>query len=84
MVESLAERIKNAYLRFLKSIVPETSEHDVRSRFIQHLFTEGSDIRKNVTSMKRNGLTSGYLIRKQMRSRKERKRTINYGLFQWS
>jgi type I restriction-modification system DNA methylase subunit len=39
--ESLAKRIKGSYLRFLKSIVPETSEHDVRSRFIQHFVQEG-------------------------------------------
>lgn len=41
MEESLAKRIRNAYLTFLKSIVPEASEHDVRSRFIQHFILEG-------------------------------------------
>jgi type I restriction-modification system DNA methylase subunit len=39
--ESVARRIKDSYLRFLKSIVPETSEHDVRARFIQHFVREG-------------------------------------------
>lgn len=38
---SLARRIKYSYLKFLKSIVPETSEHDVRTRFIQHFVREG-------------------------------------------
>jgi len=41
MEESLAKRIRNAYLRFLKSVVPEASEHDVRSRFIHHFILEG-------------------------------------------
>jgi len=41
MEESLAKRIRKAYLRFLKSVVPETSEHDIRSRFIQHFIHRG-------------------------------------------
>ena len=39
--QSLAKRIKDAYLKFHKSIIPETSEHDVRSRFIQYFIREG-------------------------------------------
>jgi type I restriction-modification system DNA methylase subunit len=41
MGENLAKRIRKAYLRFLKSVVSETSEHDVRSRFIQHFIYGG-------------------------------------------
>ena len=41
MEERLVDRIRNAYLRFLKSVVPEASEHDVRARFIQHFIHEG-------------------------------------------
>jgi len=41
MAESLGNRIRNAYLRFHKSLVPEASEHDVRSRFIHHFIRDG-------------------------------------------
>ena len=41
MEEGLENRIRNAYARFLKSVVPEASEHDVRARFIQHFIHKG-------------------------------------------
>jgi type I restriction-modification system DNA methylase subunit len=41
MEDSLAKRIRDAYLRFHKSLVSGASEHDVRSRFIQHFILNG-------------------------------------------
>ena len=41
MQESVAQRVKTAYLKFFKSVVPGTSEHDVRSRFIHHFIYGG-------------------------------------------
>jgi hypothetical protein len=41
MEDSYAKRIRDAYLRFHKSLVSGTSEHDVRSRFIQHFILKG-------------------------------------------
>ena len=41
MEDSFAIRVKGAYYDFLKSVIPGTSEHDVRSRFIQHFIRKG-------------------------------------------